>query len=67
MSCGVCCHASTGIVEPDCAPRNCTRRLERKSAFFLKLAQEHRHTWGFDDEDVEIFAVHAGIRFGEVC
>ena len=39
--------------------------LERKSAF-LKLAQEHRQTWGFDDEDVENVAGDAGIRLRKV-
>ena len=39
--------------------------LERKSAF-LKLAQKHQQTWGFDDEDVENVAVDAGIRLGKV-
>ena len=39
--------------------------LERKSAFF-KLATEHRHTLGFDDEHVKTVAVDAGARVRRV-
>ena len=39
--------------------------LERK-CIFSKLGQEHRQTWSFDDKDVKIFAVDAGIRLRNV-
>ena len=48
--------------------RMCVRDLHStdgrwsERVFFLKLAQEHRQTLGFDDEDVKTIAVDAGIR-----
>ena len=39
-----------------------------KECILKKLAQEeHRQTWGFDDGDVEKFAVGAGIRLEKLC